>query len=169
MKFFEIEQKYRLADPKPVRAILKKLGAKKISSGAESNEFFDKDHFLKKQKIALRLRRSAGKKATLTLKGPRLASKFTKRMEIETPVDYRATKSLLRFLGFKVHRQYTKNRESYKLGRAMVTVDYLEKFGWFLEIEAQPREIARLAKEIGLRQKDREGKSYLQMLFNWKH
>ena len=56
MRFFEVEQKYRLKDPKQVRVALKKIGARKIASGVELNEFYDKGDFFKKQKVALRLR-----------------------------------------------------------------------------------------------------------------
>ena len=97
MAFLEIEQKYRLKSPAKVRALLKKLKAKKVLSGDESNEFYDKGDFLKKQKIALRLRRFGRGLATLTLKGPRIRSQFTKRMEIETPVDYGAARGFLKF------------------------------------------------------------------------
>ena len=43
MVFVEIEQKYRLKDPAKVRVLLKKLGAKKIAGGTETNEFFDRE------------------------------------------------------------------------------------------------------------------------------
>ena len=169
MKFFEVEQKYRLKDPRAIRRILKKLGAKKTAGGTERNEFFDRNDFFKKQKVALRLRRFGGNKATLTLKGPRIKAKFTKRREIETPVDYAAAKALLKFLGCKVRRQYIKEREAYRLNGALITVDHLRGFGWFLEIETSSKQIAYLAKKIGLRESDREERSYLQMLFGWKH
>ena len=43
MAFIEIEQKYRLKDPAKVRALLRKLGARKIAGGIETNEFFDRE------------------------------------------------------------------------------------------------------------------------------
>jgi predicted adenylyl cyclase CyaB len=167
--FFEIEQKYRLKDPAKARALLKKMSAQKIASGLELNEFYDKDDFLKKRRVALRLRRFGDGPATLTLKGPRIRSKFTKRMEIETPVEYATAKEILRFLGCRVRRQYSKKRELYKLDKTVVTVDFLKKFGWFLEIEGQPRAIQSIEKKLRLTPAEREERSYLQMLFNWKH
>ena len=95
MAFVEIEQKYRLKDPAKTRALLKKIGARKIASGVELNEFYDKGDFLKKQKVALRFRRFGKQPATLTLKGPRIRSRFTKRMEIETPMDPATAKAFL--------------------------------------------------------------------------
>jgi predicted adenylyl cyclase CyaB len=169
MPFFETEQKYRLKDPAKARKLLGKLGARKIASGLESNEFYDRDNFLKKQKVALRLRRFGRQPALLTLKGPRIRNKFTKRMEIETPIEYATAKAILGFLGCRIQRKYSKRRELYKIGAARVTVDFLEKFGWFLEIEGQPQTIRSIEKKLGLARVDREEKSYLQMLFNWKH
>ena len=169
MRLFEIEQKYRLRDPKRVRAALKKMGARKTANGVESNEFYDRDDFFKKQKVALRLRRFGKGLATLTLKGPRIQSKFTKRMEIETPIECATAKEMLHFLGCQIWRQYSKKREVYKLGKTIVTVDFLKKFGWFLEIEGQPRAIGKFEKKLGLRVSDREKRSYLQMMFGWRN
>jgi len=169
MSFFEIEQKYRLKDPAKVRRLLKRIGARKIASGLELNEFFDKNDFFEKQKVALRLRRFGKGPATLTLKGPRIQAKFTKRMEIETSIEYATARELLRFLGCRIRRQYSKKRELYKLGRTIVTVDFLKKFGWFLEIEGPPQSISSIAGKLGLTRRDREERSYLQMLFRWKH
>jgi len=169
MAFFEIEQKYRLKDPAKARKLLRKLGARKIAGGVESNEFYDKDDFLKKQRVALRLRKFGKQPAVLTLKGPRIRSRFTKRMEIETPIDLATAKAFLLFLGCRVRRKYSKRRELYKLGGALVTLDLLKKFGWFVEIEGRPKLIKTIEKKLGLGTKDREERSYLQMLFNWKH
>lgn len=168
MRLFETEQKYRVKDPKAVRCALKKLKAKKIVSGREINEFFDRQGTLSKRKIALRLRRF-GKEVVLTLKGPKLASRFTKRMEVETLADYEPVKTVLRLSGFKVIRKYEKHRELYRLGEASIVLDHLKKFGWFLEIEAPSRTIAKLERKLGLQYSDREKKSYLHMLFGWKH
>ena len=169
MGFFEIEQKYRLKNPAKIRTILKKIGAKQIASGVEANEFYDKGGFFKKRKIALRLRRFGKQPATLTLKGPRIRAGFTKRMEMETPIEYAIAKAILQFFGCQSIRQYSKKREIYKLGKVLVTVDFLKKFGWFLEIEGRPRSIRKVEKKLGLQTSDREEKSYLQMLFHWEH
>lgn len=169
MAFFEIEQKYRLKGPAKVRGLLKRMGAEKIASGVELNEFYDKGDFLKKQKVALRLRRFGNGPATLTLKGPRIRSGFTKRMEMEAPIEYATAKEILRFLGCRIRRRYSKKRELYRLDQAAVTVDFLKKFGWFLEIEGRPQAIRRIEKRLGLVRADREERSYLHMLFNWKH
>lgn len=168
MKVYEVEQKYRVRDPRALRAILKKTGAKKIACGAETNEFFDRKGSLSRRKIALRLRRFGGK-AALTLKGPRLSSRFTKRLEIEAPVEYSPVGTILRLAGFEVIRRYKKRRELYRYGKCLVTLDSLDRFGWFLEIEGPVRDIAAAERRFGLKKTDREKRSYLHMLFGWKH
>ncbi len=167
MRSFEVEQKYRLKDPKRVRAALKKMGARKIAGGTETNEFFDLGKQLRQDRLAMRLRKY-GKKAVLTLKGPRLKSSFTKRLEIEAPVDHAAMKKILRLSGFKIIMHYKKERELYRLGKSLITLDRLSGFGRFLEIEGRPQEIRRIEKKLGLTRADRDKRSYLQMLFGWK-
>ena len=166
MSFVEIEQKYRLKDPAKVRVLLRKLGAKKVAGGIETNEFFDRGKELREKRLAMRLRKFGGK-AVLTLKGPRLKSRFTKRMEIEASVDYQPLKTILELAGFKVMMHYRKERELYKLGKTSVTVDFLKKFGWFLEIEGPPQAIKRTEKKLGFCRTDREERSYLQMMFGY--
>lgn len=164
MKFFETEQKYRLKNPKRIRSLLKRFGAGKIAQGTETNEIFDCGHFLRNQKVILRLRRFAGKNV-LTLKGPRLKSRFTRRMEIETPVEGRAARALLKFFGCRKILEYSKQRETYRCQGTVIAVDFLPEFGWFLEIEGAPKKITVTARRLGLRESDREEKSYLRMLF----
>jgi len=164
---FEIEQKYRIKRPGEIRSILKKIKAKKIASGKEINEFFDHKGSLRSKKIALRVRRYDGK-SVLTLKGPRLRSAYTKRMELEMSVDYHSIRRILTLSGLKPFMKYQKFRELYRLGKADIALDKLNRFGWFLEIEGTVREISRVAKALGLKDSDRERRSYLGMLFNWK-
>jgi predicted adenylyl cyclase CyaB len=168
MSFVEIEQKYRLKDPKRVRAVLKKIRARKIAGGSETNEFFDRGKELRRKRFAMRLRKY-GKSATLTLKGPRLKSRFTKRLEIETPVDHALMRNILRLAGFKIIMRYKKERELYRFGKSLITLDRLSGFGRFLEIEGRPQEIQKIEKKLGLCTADREPRSYLHMLFHWKH
>ena len=168
MSSFEIEQKYRITEPARIRALLKKLGAKKIAGGSETNEFFDRGQQLRGKRIAMRLRKY-GKNATLTLKGPRLKSRFTKRLEIETLADHVLMGKILRLAGFKVMMRYKKERELYRLGKSLVTLDRLSRFGWFLEIEGRSQEIAKLGAKLGLSAKDREERSYLQMMFGYSY
>ena len=168
MSFFEVEQKYRLEDPGKIRSALKKMGARKIAGGMEANEFFDRGKELRRKRLALRLRKYGGN-ATLTLKGPRLKARFTKRMEIEIPVDHALMGSMLRLAGFRAVMCYKKERELYRLGKSLIALDRLPRSGHFLEIEGRAKNIARIASRLGFRPRDREERSYLQMMFGYPH
>lgn len=164
MKIFEVEQKYRLTDPRKIRKLLRKLKAHKLAFGKERNEYFDRKGMLRRKKTALRLRQYAGREI-LTLKGPRLKSKYTKRMEVETVVDYENARAILKLLGFRRIAKYAKKREEYSIGSCLVCLDKPPGRKWFLEIEGSSGKIDRLATRLGLRRKDREKRSYFKMLF----
>lgn len=164
MKKFEIEQKYKIRNPAPVRRLLKMMGAKLVVSGDEKNELWDFRNLLRKRNSVLRLR-EAGGKATLTFKGPRLKSKYKKRIETETPVNAQAMRLILKTLGYKIRVCYGKKREGYDLKNAHVTLDRVKGFGWFVEIEADPQRIEALAKKFGFTSSDREERSYLEMIY----
>lgn len=164
MKYFEIEQKYRIKNPSKIRVLLRRLGAKKVHAGKEYNELYDFNGRLRAKQSILRLRKW-GKKALLTFKGRRLKSKYKKRVEIETPVDFEKTQWLLRMVGFRPIAEYRKKREEFKLGTAAVTLDHLSGHGWFVEIEGQPKSIDAAARKLGLSDKDLEPRSYLQIVY----
>lgn len=162
----EIEQKYRIADPVPIRRQLLRMGAKKGRTGLEHNELFDQEKALKKEKKILRLRFHGGSgPAWLTLKGPRVKGALhKKRMEIETPVHFEHVKRILELLGFRVFSSYRKYREEYELPDAKVCLDNLPSVGWFVEIEGRARGIQRVARELGLDNSYREERSYRRLL-----
>ena len=160
---FEIEQKYRISDPRPFRLKLQKLKAKRIDRVWEENELWDIDGQLKKKQSVLRLRR-AGKKTILTFKGPVLKGRHKKRLELEMKVDCEPMKTILKALGYKVFLKYAKTRETYRKGPAEIVIDHLEKLGWFIEIEAGSKQILRLAKALGLKKSYEEPLSYPALL-----
>lgn len=161
MKTFEVEQKYRINDPAAFRRKIRALKARKVSSGHEENQVFD----LRRFGIGGILRlRNAGGKGKLTLKGPRMAGKFKKRLEIETAVDYEKMNTIFGVLKWKPACRYAKKREEYKKGSAFITLDFLKGKGWFAEIEAAPKEIMVLQKKLGLKESDREERTYLEIL-----
>ena len=162
MKKFEVEQKYRISDPAAFRKKILSLKAKKISNGHEENEVFNLKPF--KKPGILRLRKKDGGKGVLTFKGPRLRSRFKKRLEIETPVDYKNARMIFELLGWKPACFYSKTREEYRVGKAFVTLDYLKKHGWFAEIEAPAVVIPVLERKLGLTRADRENRTYLEIL-----
>lgn len=159
---FEVEQKYRVTNPPAIRKCLKALKAKRLASGHEKNELWDLQRQVRKKGSVLRLRTFDGR-GIFTLKGPKLKSKFKKRIEVETEVDPKAVRTMLQLLGFKVVARYEKKREEFKLGPAHVTLDNLGKFGWFVEVEAPENQIEKTAAKLGL--KEREERSYLEMIY----
>ena len=164
MKHFEVEQKFRLKHPEKLRALLRRFKARKLSGGLELNEFYDYRSELRRRRSILRLRRKPGGKAYLTFKGPRLESRFSKRVELETSVDFDRMKSILDTVGFKKVFAYRKFRDEYRLGRCLVAVDRVPRLGNFFEIEGRARDIARLSTKLGVRFQDRENRTYLEML-----
>lgn len=167
MKSFEIEQKYRCKDLSGLRKKLKTLRAHFVKKGIERNEFWDLNKSLARKKTVLRLRQH-GKTAELTLKGPRLQSRYSKRLELQTSVEYAPTRAILEALGLKLSCQYSKKREIYQLKNVVVVLDVLPRLGTFVELEGSVRAITLAAQQLGLKDEDREEKSYLQMLFAWR-
>ena len=161
---FEVEQKYRVKNPAVIRKRLKALKAKRLAGGHEKNELWDLGNHVRKQGAVLRLRTFDGK-GIFTLKGPKLKSKYKKRVEVESEVDPKAVRQMLMLLGFKVVAHYEKTREEYKFGPAHVTLDYLGKWGWFTEIEAPARHIEKIAGQLGFKTQDREERSYLEIIY----
>lgn len=160
----EREQKYRIADAGMMRKRLLRLGAKAHASGFERNEIFDADDRLKREGRKLRLRRHGSQIAMLTLKGPRLNGSHKTRMEVETPVQYEPTKRILELLGFRVNETYSKLRDEYRLADCAVCLDHIPGGGWFVEIEGTARKIALIARQLGLKNADRERRSYRKII-----
>lgn len=167
MPTFEVEQKYRCRSLSSFRSRLRRLKARLVKKGTELNEFWDLDGRLAKQKTVLRLRRH-GKTAELTFKGPRLKSRYTKRVELETEVEFLPAREIIQALGFKLAMRYSKKREVYSLGKLTIVLDSLPRLGAFVELEGSVQAIARAETQLGLSRADREERSYLQMLFRRK-
>jgi adenylate cyclase class 2 len=160
----EREQKYRIAKVDPIRSRLLSLGAEAHASGFERNELFDFEGRLRGRGQKLRLRRHGTKFAMLTFKGPRLAGQQKTRMEVETPVDYEATKRILELVGFRIKETYSKIREEYRLDGCAVCLDHIPNAGWFVEIEGGAAKIRAIAGRLGLRPADRESRSYRKLI-----
>lgn len=164
MKTFEVEQKFKVKTPAVVRRKIKKLGGKLVKKGQEKNELWDCKGMIRRQASVLRVREVKGK-GLLTFKGPKLKSRFKRRLEIEMPVDPKRIRIVLQSMDFKITARYEKYREEYKLGKAHVTIDRLSRLGWFSEIEAPAASIMKIAGKLGFTKKDREERSYLEMIY----
>lgn len=165
MSGLEIEQKYKIKNPEVFRQRLKKLCARKISSGKEYNFLFDRGGSLKKKGAVLRLRRGANILTALTYKGARLKSRYKKRREVYLRVsDFKQTVILLQLIGFKKSIAYSKYREAYRMKQVLVTLDRIPKYGWYLEIEGRAKDILKTQRVLELSERDKEDKTYLEIL-----
>jgi adenylate cyclase class 2 len=148
----ETEVKLRLPSAVAGRRLLRRFGFKvQIRRVFESNILFDTPDFgLRRINNLLRLR-LAGRRYLLTFKGTLLAGRYKSREEIESDVaDPVAVTKILAGLGYKPAFRYEKYRTVYRKPRrsGLVALDETP-FGDFLEIEAAPRSIDRIARELG--------------------
>jgi len=152
----EQEAKFAVKSVKELREKLETLGVLHTKCRFERNLLFDTPaHDLKKRGELLRLRQTDTVLLTWKQPTPQTAtgmpSAGIKAMkEVETPVnDFEAMRLILHGLGFIEALWYEKLREVWKLGDATVCLDILP-FGEFVEIEGEPKTIARAAVRLGL-------------------
>ncbi len=174
---FEMEMKFRVADPERLRARLLSMGALSQGREIESDEYFRsplRDFGVTGE--ALRLR-SVGAEQILTYKGSRLPGPTKIRKELELAIQPLSgtMPELLKLLGFEPLAPIRKWRETFvfqDLTKAGISVclDDAEGLGWFAEIEilaplqekqAAVKRIQNLARELELT--DVEDRSYLRM------
>ena len=177
---YEVELKFPLADRDRLLAALKEIGAEGQPQLRQCDRYFDHPaRDFAQTNEAFRIRQS-GEQTRLTYKGPLLDEATKTRREIELSLaDGRQTAEqmaeLLKALGFTEVRSVKKTRTPYHLswqGREMeVTLDDVERLGWYLEIETlagdkdrtQAQEaILSLAKHWNLENSER--RSYLTLL-----
>jgi len=178
---FEVEQKYRVADPEQVRRLFAELGAVDGGCVVQVDTYYahpNRDFAATDE--ALRIRR-VGDENFITYKGPKLDATTKTRREIE--FDIAAGESgaercnqLLQALGFQRVAEVSKSRQISRLQRGKylieLAVDDVQDVGSFVELEIgvaqesaldKAREaLAALASELGL--VDVERQSYLEML-----
>jgi predicted adenylyl cyclase CyaB len=138
----ETELKLRVESHGPVRQRLKDVGARFIEAVVETNRIYDRaDGMLRKRGCGLRLRTAlpldgTTSRATLTFKGPRLATALKSREEIEVGItDAISLAQVLEELGFVPILCYQKRRESWQLNGCRVELDEPARLGLFVEIE----------------------------------
>lgn len=162
----EVEIKVRIDDPKAARARLLKLGASlRLERHRETNVLFDfADGSLRSSGRALRLR-LAGRRVSLTLKGPAQKSRrFKVREEHETRVgSLKQARRILQGLGMQPVFRYAKMRTTFRLDKVSVCLDETA-LGFFLELEGERPAIARLAEKLGFPSGDWITASYVRML-----
>ncbi|MBU0639730.1 MAG: class IV adenylate cyclase [Planctomycetes bacterium] len=168
----EIEAKFRLADPQPVRDRLLELCAARPPATCELNRIFDTpERRLLAADCGLRVRETrptAGSNpptATLTYKGPCDSGSIKSRPEIETVVaNAAALTAILERLGFEPVIVYEKRRETWLLDECEVCLDELPQLGWFVEIEGPAAAaIAAAAQRLGLTPASTVRETYVEL------
>ena len=160
----EIEVKFHAADPGALRARLAALGAELLGSVFEVNVLYDDAlDSLSQRGGLLRLRRDGACRLTAKLPPENADRRFKVMREWEVTVsDASAMENILAALGFCPRRRYEKERETWLLGGAHVTVDRLG-FGFFVEIEGRAAEIPRVAALLGFSWERRIIRNYLEI------
>ena len=143
----EVEAKFRITDPRPLRDHLLQHGTVHRGCVLEVNRIFDTpDRRLLNADCGLRIRECISldvhspcdetPRALLTHKGPRQATDIKIRPELETLIDDpRALTAIFEHLGLRPVVVYEKRRETFRLGSCEVTLDELPRLGWWMEIE----------------------------------
>lgn len=148
----EIELKIPVADLATVRSRLVAAEAHQLHGPLrEVNLLLDSaDHGVAAAGRVLRLR-SVGERHLLTLKGPpSFHGALKEREELELEVaDQTTMVALLERLGYRTVLRYDKDRESWRLGSTVVTLDHTP-MGDFVEIEGPRTELHLAATSIGL-------------------
>ncbi len=170
-KNLEIEVKLKVRNLRKVHREILGLGfQKRINREFEDNWIFDfPGQSLAQSQRLLRLRQFMGR-ALLTFKGPSYSSAhFKVREELETEVqDPKIVWEILQRLGLSVTFRYQKYRSEYEeislssRGKTVLTVDETP-IGNYVEIEASPKEIQRIAARLGYATEDFIKESYLDL------
>jgi len=162
----EIEVKVRVKDPASAHQAILKSGAElEKERYPEENTLFDlPSRVLTEKRCALRLRR-AGRKVFLTFKGaPQKSRRFKVREEHETEVrDEKATRQILRGLGFVAVFRYEKSRTTFRRGRLKISLDETAA-GAYLEFEGERSDIVKYARTLGFFSADMIKQDYVEIL-----
>lgn len=155
----ETEVKIEVQDLEPIRAGLRALGARHLSTVDEENVYLDRSGELEARDQSLRLRQD--QRVRLTWKG---ATDFRDgvvvRPETEVVVSsFADTLEILGRIGFRPTERLEKRRESWQLRDVQASLDTLG-FGRFVELEGEREDIVVVAGELGLDLRQGIGVSY---------
>ncbi len=179
---FEVEVKFRLSGPEElsrIREALEKSGAKLLEEVHEEDLYFAhpcKDFAKTDEALRVRVVRKGNiEDVLLTYKGPRLGGEGKTRREVTVQVDSGdKIVELLSSLGFRPVITIKKRRIVYTKENYTITLDEVERLGFFVEIETTTdssdlvdhcvQEILRFASTLGLDKSRVEQKTYLELL-----
>ena len=159
----EIEIKLRLDSAEAGKRLLRPLGFSIVRRRAfEINVIFDTaGGALRRGRKLLRLR-EAGRRRTLTFKGPPASGRYKSREELELEFsDAVSMRRILERLGYEPVFRYEKYRTEYTAPHAAGAAMLDETpIGAFLELEGRPRWIDRTARALGFSAPDYITSSY---------
>ena len=172
----EVEAKYRLRDPDRFVAALSRLGFVEVRTERHRDRYFRhpcRDFAATDEALRLRIDQTAGT-SVLTYKGPRSDGPVKSREEIELPVP-ESIATLVERLGFVAVSDVRKTRVEYRAeGPTTATVDRVDGVGAYAEIEcvvpaggdeaAATQTVLQTAAALGLDDRDREPRSYLELV-----
>lgn len=158
----EIEIKFYLTDPAPMRLRLIELGAASEPRVFETNRRYDNEaQALLKEGKLLRLRHDKAWRLTYKSRPAQKDPEFKMYRELELTLDDGDTMdAILDALGFQSIQVYEKWREVFHWNRTAVCIDTMP-FGTFMEIEGQKDDIVSTANTLGLKWEQRILTNYL--------
>jgi adenylate cyclase class 2 len=179
---YEVELKFRVDNPQPIKAILAAWGARAQGDASHVDRYFNHpSRDFRSTDEAFRIR-SVDRENCITYKGAVLGTVAKTRHEIEIRFadghdTVRGLQEMVQLLGFRFVREVRKSRESYALTRNdsefVIAFDDVPGIGSFVEIELiaehDRREAAEsalweLAGALGLENVER--RSYLDLLLD---
>jgi len=153
----ELEVKARVDDPDPLRAALIAAGAKLEFRGEMSDRRFDRKGSLARRDEVLRLRMFRPAEGTpaygvLAWKGKHSRrGEYRHRAEVEARVvDADGVVTILEHLGFSVSLRIDRRVEVYRLGGAVLRLEWYPAMDVLLEVEGEPDAIERAIAATGL-------------------
>lgn len=164
LETIEVEVKFYLPDPVPIRERIIDLGAQSMGRVFETNiRFEDAGRTFIQNRSLLRLRRDT--RTTLTFKSEPSAKddQFKTLRELEVEVsDFSKMRHILSNLGFHEEQTYEKWREVLVFDETQFCMDSMP-FGDFLEIEGEAEDIKHLSSALDLDWERRILLNYLEM------
>lgn len=152
----ELEVKARVDDPDALRAALTGAGAQLEFRGEMTDRRFDRKRTLARRDEVLRLRMfqpdHGAAYGVLAWKGKHSRrGEYRHRAEVEARVaDPEAAATILEQLGFKVALRIDRRVEVYRLGDAVLRLEWYPAMDVLLEVEGEPGAIERAITSTGL-------------------
>ncbi|MBZ5725134.1 MAG: class IV adenylate cyclase [Acidobacteriia bacterium] len=167
---YETEIKLAVPDAKTARRILRAAGFRVSRPRVfESNIIFDTPGLALRQAATLLRVREAGPTATVTYKGPPVASRHKSREELEVAISRAAAmRGIFEHLGFGPVFRYEKFRTEFRRAGASGTAMLDETpVGVYLELEGTSRWIDRTARQLGFAESAYITSSYARLYLDW--